>query len=153
MITIKHPYSWAWSYIRVHREWLGEFRLRWQENPYGATAEACEMWNTRNKLWLKHPARYSTVVRHEDLLEDFEETMRRIGRDLQLPPVQEFGNIEHKLTPRDTISEEKFKAHLYRNRHFIWRLGRELVKVVDTNIDWDFAGELGYHRLNLKELW
>jgi hypothetical protein len=146
VIAVKNPYSWIHSYVSTHKnqKWSPDFSARYAKDPIEATKWACQMWNQRNRLWAEMP-KWRLFVRHEDLLTHFQQTMRRVETQLDLPIVPgAYQNIEKKMTPNDTESKKTFDAKPYLLREYLEKLGPATCQLIESCIDWDLAYALGY---------
>ena len=93
------------------------------------------------------------IVRHEDLIEKFEPTLRQIESKLALQMRhQKPRDIRQRMLPTDQPSKDLYDPRPFRKKQFLWELGPDVFKWVDRSIDWDVAASFGYKRLNL-DLW
>jgi len=147
LIAIKHPYTWVRSYIKAHRRWNKQWASRFHADPNLEVVKLCDMWNRRNKLWYNVPVTLKSFVRHEDMLENFQDAMFYIGTNLALQPqCMPFENIDNYMTPNGPESKRKYKrpSAQHQQQRAMDALGLELLDVINRNIDWEFAKTLNY---------
>lgn len=148
-ISVKNPYAWYASIMRYIKLMPG----RSSEEP----GELIELWNALYENWygLTLRNRFAIIVRHEDLVTDFEPTLDRIAERLELTkkPGGYIGNASRMANMSDTnwqqsrIAGEKFDSDYYTERRYLEGFDDVLLLQFRQGLSAPLMGAFGYEVL------
>lgn len=154
LISIKNPYAWAVSLARF-LGWAAK-RRPLPESCASDLEEACRLFNARYAAWFalvdENPAS-SLLVRHEDLLQDPEGTLREIDRLFGLRHPTPYRPVEgvvgaaiwdHLPTP---VRLMEFDRQHYGSAEYLGALPPLHRRIVRETIDWELLRRCGYRPL------
>jgi hypothetical protein len=158
IVISRNPFSWAisfWNWEKVHHRTdeqnLAAFLRAKVTHPklkeeWGAR-NPIDAWNRSYENWQSFVDRPNVVfIRYEDLLEEFQSTMTRIGDTLDLQPlVEEFVDFKKRADNWKKPSEMgKLNVEFYKDKKFISSLDEESISYMRDNLKPELIAKLGY---------
>lgn len=144
VIVVKHPYSWMFSRLHYADHIKGE-RIR---KKVDLTRELAARYNEKYKIWKAFADKFPDnilIVRHEDYIENFSQTLERIEKKFGLTRREKsFQNIESRIGPEKREGGGKIDRSFFREERFRTALPPQLFAVTRKIIDWKFFLQFGY---------
>lgn len=150
-ISIKHPYSWVYSFLKHQRMLSGQ----WAGKSYLYLAKICTSFNSRYAEWMNLRDQFpenTHLIRFEDLINNPEELATSIKKRFQFPEVrespflfQETVNPTHWDNTETCVATESFDKEFYATHAYLNVLAPPIVEIVHNSIDWALMERYGYH--------
>jgi hypothetical protein len=147
-ISVKNPYSWAYSFLKFHG------LLSFQSFGKGYLADACLDFNRQYKSWLslieEFPHR-TQIIRFEELISNPEGLATSLSRKhhFQLTKVASFvidGIVlpAHWDNVESAVHFESFDQSFYISEKYYNYLTPPIIQIVHNTIDWTLMQHFGY---------
>lgn len=160
LISIKNPYAWAASALRISG-W--QLKYKNEEKRYlKVLEESVNLFNIKYKSWIGLEQDYpgqTFVVRQEDLIENQPLILKHLKNKFNLNPVKDYPkSIEKIVLPTHwdnteiQIHFEHFGGEFYLEKQYMRTLTPAMLRTLEMTIDWQMLEALGYRpeRINLK---
>lgn len=143
IVTVKDPYGWADSFMlywRKRKRHHNEVTPAFMKQRVAKFNKGYRQWSQMNKLRI--------VVKYEDLLSDYEGTVRRIGERLKLtllhdPPQR----VEKRVDPHPHLRGRPLDPSYFLERRYLKNLPAKYKQIVTRNVDWKLFRRWGYKPL------
>lgn len=150
-ISIKHPYSWIYSFLKHQHMLSGQ----WAGKNYLYLVKVCKSFNRRYASWMtlleKFPEK-TYFIRFEDLLNNPEDLAIAIRTKFQLQEDNESPFLVHNVVnpthwdnSDNSVDIESFDKDFYTSHAYYNFLTPQIVEVVNNSIDWALMERYGYH--------
>ena len=163
IFCVRNPYSWALSLFRrpYHQKGPTSKRMRdfvvqpWltvsRDNMPAVLSSPIELWTGKvaaYRMFMEQADIPAKVVRFESFVASPDVELRRILAELGVP----FGDIHRVATstkePLRTLEEI---SEYYRREDWKKYLTNDVVRAINTSIDWELAAQYGYYQLDPKD--
>ncbi len=158
LMVTKNPYSWALSLFKkpyhvggrdAHFEDFLSRKLpvmETRENTGPDPLTPIEAWNhkMRGYLALKDAARFATIIRYEDFLQDEFAALNQAAKSIDLPLSDTFVNVTKGVKRSDKGKTQSFYIDYYLNERWREKLSKEAIEKINATLDQELVADLGY---------
>jgi len=159
----KNPYSWLlslyknpWHAFQKYSsfdEFLNTpWKTRWRENSPGNFSNPMELWNTKNRAYLRlHNSQWNSInLTYEDLVADPEKWINQIAKVTRTTKKSEiFLNWEKTTTRFAPDKTYAFYKNYYLQEQWKTLLSNQQIELINQQLDEDVMAKFGYTKIRV----